>query len=64
MADERRVVAYALRKRALMKLSDIGRLLGVGDGQASRLAAEGETALSEKAGLGRRLKHLTKEATR
>ena len=45
MADERRVVAYALRKRALMKLSDIGRLLGVGDGQASRLAAEGGISL-------------------
>ena len=64
MADERRAVAYLLRRQALMKLSDIGRLLGVGDGQASRLAAEGERTLSEKAELRRRLKHLASEAAR
>jgi putative transposase len=64
MADERRAVAYLLRRQALMKLSDIGRLLGVGDGQASRLAAEGENALPKNAELKRRLKHLANEATR
>ena len=64
MADERRAVAYLLRSRALMKLSEIGGRLGVGDGQASRLAAEGEDALARRAELRRRLKHLTTEADR
>jgi hypothetical protein len=62
LADERRAVAHLLRRRGLLRLSEVGHLLGVGDGQASRLAAEGENVLSENPGLRRRLKSLVDDA--
>lgn len=59
LADERKAVAHVLRRLGLLKLTEIGDLLGVGEGQASKLVAEGETVLREDTRLRRRLKGLT-----
>jgi REP element-mobilizing transposase RayT len=61
LADERKAVAHLFRRRGLLKLTEIGQLLGVGDGQASRLAAEGEAVLSRNAALRRRLRDLAND---
>lgn len=61
LADERKAVAQVLRRVGLLKLTEIGDLLKVGEGQASKLAAEGETVLRENARLKRRLKDLSEE---
>jgi len=59
LSDERKAVALVLRRRALLKLSEIGELLGVGEGQASKLVAEGEAVLRRNVDLRRRLRDLT-----
>ena len=59
LSDERKAVALILRRRGLVKLAEIGDLLGVGEGQASRLVAEGEAVLRKNVGLKGRLKELT-----
>jgi hypothetical protein len=54
-------VAAILRKRGLMKMTEIGDLLGVGEGQAGLMVAQGETVLREEASIRRRLGELADE---
>ncbi len=63
LAEERKAVAAILRRRGLMKLTEIGGLLGVGEGQAGLMAKQGESALREDTGLRRRLGELADEAS-
>jgi regulator of protease activity HflC (stomatin/prohibitin superfamily) len=59
LSGERKAVALILRRQGLLRLAEVGVLLGVGEAQASRLVAEGEAVLRENSGLNRRLKRLT-----
>ena len=59
LSDERKAVALILRRQGLLRLAEIGALLAVGEGQASRLVAEGEAVLRENVDLTRRLESLT-----
>ncbi len=59
LSGERKAVALILRRRGLVRLAEIGALLGVGEAQASRLAAEGEAVLRKNAELKGRLRDLT-----
>jgi REP element-mobilizing transposase RayT len=61
LSGERKAVALILRRQGLLRLADIGVLLGAGEAQASRLVAGGETVLRENAGLNRRLECLTND---
>jgi len=61
LARERKAVAAILRKRGLMKMTEIGDLLGVGEGQAGLMVAQGETVLREEASIRRRLGELADE---
>jgi REP element-mobilizing transposase RayT len=63
LAKERKAVAAVLRRRGLMKLMEIGGLLGVGEGQAGLMAAQGEALLREEASLRRRLGELADEGS-
>jgi putative transposase len=58
LADERRAIAYVLRRHGLLGVREIGELLGVGEGHASIMAASGET---EAAGNGTKAQRLEKE---
>ena len=59
LSTERKAVALILRRQGLLRLAEIGEFLGVREGQASRLVAEGETVLRENAKFKRRLESLT-----
>jgi len=61
LTDERRAVAHLRRWRSLLRLAKIGELLGVGEGQASRLASEGADVLSENFDLRPRLKCVSED---
>jgi putative transposase len=63
LAKERKAVAAILRRRGLMKLMEIGGLLGVGEGQAGLMATQGESVLREEASIRRRLEELAAEGS-
>ena len=55
LSDERKGVALILRREGLLNLMEIGELLGVREGQASRLVADGAEVLARNSDLRRRL---------
>jgi len=61
LAEERKAVAHLLRRLGVLRLTEIGELLNVGEGQASKLVGEGEVVLQRNANLRRRLKGLIED---
>ena len=63
LADERKTAEVIVRRLDLMKLTGIGELLGMGEGQAGLMVTQGESVLREHASLRRRLGELADEAS-